>query len=67
MTEYQVDAAMIGEGFDGDLTEFCDNLQKVVGDDVTIVPITSSHNGARNNDERVVSDADWREALTMEC
>jgi hypothetical protein len=64
---YQVDAAMLGDGFDvSDVEPFCEILQEMVGDDVVIEPITDSWNGARADDgpdSGEVLDAHWFAAM----
>lgn len=63
---YEVDAAMLGEDWQGDasdLRQFCRNLQGIVGKGVEITPVTSSHDGASNEDPGLVSDRDWQAAV----
>ena len=64
--EYQVDEAMLGSYFQGtedDVGEFCEILQTIVGNRVTIVN-TDTYNGASHNCAvgGVVTDKQWNAA-----
>lgn len=62
---YEVDAAMMGRDMpDGaDVTEFCRVLQELTPNDVEIIPITGAWNGARFNDQDLISDGVWDTAM----
>ena len=66
MTEYEIDEDMLGtEWKDGQkgLQEFCKILQEIVGDNATIVCITDSANGANNENEYIVTEYQWSNAI----
>lgn len=63
---YEVDEAMMGDRWKGSadaLKAFCSRLQDRVGDEVEIVPITDSYNGANNENHGAVNDYDWLNEL----
>lgn len=65
---YEIDAAMMGGEWQGDLDSFADVLQELAGDEWEIVAINGMHNGADNRnhetDERTELPEDvWMAAL----
>ncbi len=60
-TRYEIDAAMMGDEWQGDLETFADVLQDIAGDEWEIIAITSTHNGAHNEIE--MPESIWLEAL----
>lgn len=54
ITTYQIDAAMLGPDWTGDMDDlrrFGEILQGLIGDRATVDVITDSHNGADNSTE----------------
>jgi hypothetical protein len=71
METYYVDREMCGDvPRTFNLTDFCDLLQAVLdtaGKNVAIEPVLGSVNGARNDDESIVSEDLWNDALNEYC
>ena len=60
MMRYEVDAAMLGQDFDGGrggVRDFCEILQAYVGSRVEIVAVTDAHNGATSGQSQYDAEA----------
>lgn len=67
--KYYVDIAMLEDEWNeeaGDIRNFCDTLQEVVGPEIEIEAITDSCNGAENEDADIVTDSQWLLAIEID-